>query len=166
MQELIHTLGLDWKLFLAQAANFFIVLVVLRLTIYKPLLGFLAKRKEKIEEGITKSEEADRRLHEADEVKKIKTKEAEGEIVKMMKSAESRAQEESQKIMDAAAKKEAAAMKAALERIEAEKANERKKLYAEAVDLVKKTIMKTVEMNPAVIDEKLIEKALEKQTQS
>ena len=65
MQELIHNLGLDWKLFLAQAFNFLVVLVVLRLTVYKPLLGFLAQRRTKIEEGIMKSEEADRRLHES-----------------------------------------------------------------------------------------------------
>src|SRR3989344_3698060 len=136
MQELIHNLGLDWKLFLAQATNFFIVLVVLKLTIYKPLLDFLAKRKKKIEEGIAKSEEADRRLHEIGEIKKNKIKEAEEEVVKIMKSAESRAKEETQRILDAAA--------------------------AEEVGLMKNVIAKTVEMDPRHIDEALIEKTLKK----
>lgn len=163
MQELIKNFGLDWKLFLAQAANFFILLVILRFTIYKPLLAFLAERKKKIEEGIEKSEEADRRLHEIGDLKKNKIKEADEEVVKIMRSAESRAQEEAQKILDAAAQKEAGVMKTALERIEAEKIAERKKLYTEAVTLVKKIIVKTVELDPQSIDDKLIEKVAKDQ---
>ena len=166
MQSLIQNLGLDWKLFLAQAVNFLIVLVVLRLTVYKPLLAFLASRKKKIEEGVAKSEEADLRLREASELKKNKMKEAETEVLKMMKRAESRAQEETKKIFAEAATKEAGIMKTALERIEAEKTAERKKLYEEAVTLVKKTIAKTVEMNPESIDNTLIEKAMKEQHSS
>ncbi len=158
MQELIHNFGLDWKLFLAQAINFFIVLVVLRLTVYKPLLEFLAKRRGKIEEGIAHGEEAERKLREAQEVKKEKLKEAEVEVVSMMRAAESRAAAETEKIMEAAARKEAGMMKTALERIEAEKAAERKKLYDEAVALVKKMIVKTVELDPKTFDDKLMEK--------
>ncbi len=158
MQDLIKNLGLDWKLFLAQAVNFFIVLVVLRLTIYKPLLEFLAKRRTKIEEGIAKSEEAEKRLHEISELKKNKMKEAEEEAMKMMKSAELRAEEQTQKILDDAAKKEAGMMKTALERIEAEKMAERKKMYDEAVTLVKHVITKTVGIDPKMMDDKLIEK--------
>lgn len=158
MQELIKNFGLDWKLFLAQAANFFIILVILRFTVYKPLLAFLAERKKKIEEGLSKSEEADRRLHEIGELKKNKVKEAEEEVVKIMRNAESRAKEETQKILDAAAQKEAGIMKTAMERIEAEKIAERAKLYNEAVTLVKQIIVKTVELDPRSIDDKLIEK--------
>ena len=160
MQELIKNFGLDWKLFLAQAANFFIVLVVLRLTIYKPLLTFLADRKKKIEEGIMQAEEAKRKMQEANEVKKEKLKEAEAEVVTLMRAAETRAKGDAQKILDEAAHKEAGIMKTAMERIEAEKIAERKKLYDEAVTLVKKTIAKTVEMNPKSIDNALIEKAM------
>jgi len=163
MEGLIQNLGLDWKLFLAQAANFFIVLIVLRFTVYKPLLELLAKRKKKIEEGIAKSEEADRRLHEVGELKKNKIREAEEEVVKVMKNAESRAKEETKKILDAAAVKEAGIMKTALERIEAEKIAERKKLYNEAVGLMKNVIAKTVEMDPKHIDDALIETAMKKQ---
>ncbi len=163
MEGLIQNLGLDWKLFLAQAANFFIVLIVLRFTVYTPLLELLAKRKKKIEEGVAKSEEADRRLHEVSELKKNKMKEAEGEVVKIMRNAESRAKEETQKILDAAAAKEAGIMKTALERIEAEKILERAKLHAEAVTLIKKAITKTVEMDPKYIDDALIEKAMKNQ---
>ena len=158
MQELVHNFGLDWKLFLAQAANFFIVLVVLRFTIYKPLLDFLAKRRVKIEEGIAQAEEAKQKLHEAQELKKIKLKEAEAEVVSVMKNAELRAKEETQKMMNEAAKKETELMKTALERIEAEKVSERKKLYDEAVTMVKRIIVKAVELDPKSIDDKLIEK--------
>ena len=164
MQELVKNFGLDWKLFLAQAVNFFVVLVILRFTVYKPLLNFLAQRRKKIEEGIAHAEEAKRKLHEAQEVRREKIREAETEIVQLMRAAESRAQDETQKILDAAAQKEAGMMKTALERIEAEKIAERNKLYEEAVTLVKKTIAKTVEMNPESIDNALIEKAMKGHT--
>lgn len=159
MQEMLHGLGLDWKLLLAQAVNFFILLVVLRLTVYKPLLRFLAKRRREIEEGIAKTEEARRRLEEIAELKKAKMKEAEGEVAEILSRSEARAKEEAQRIMDAAARKEAEMIKIAHEEIGAEKAAERKRLREESVALVKDILVKAVEMDPKKIDDALIEKA-------
>ncbi len=156
---MLRGLGLDWKLFLAQAVNFFIVLVVLRLTVYKPFLHFLAKRRRGIEEGIAKTEEAKRRLEEITELKKEKMKEAEREVATILNRSELRAKEEAQKIMEAAARKETEMMKTAREEIEAQKAAERKRLHEESVALVKNILVKVVDMDPKNIDDALIEKA-------
>jgi F0F1-type ATP synthase membrane subunit b/b' len=46
MQEeagLLGQLGINWKLFLSQAFNFFILLIVLRAFVYNPLLEIIKK---------------------------------------------------------------------------------------------------------------------------
>ncbi|MEK9178109.1 MAG: ATP synthase F0 subunit B, partial [Patescibacteria group bacterium] len=59
---IIGQLGINWKLFLSQAVNFFILLIVLRAFVYKPLIQVIEKRNKKIKEGLEKAEEADVRL--------------------------------------------------------------------------------------------------------
>jgi F-type H+-transporting ATPase subunit b len=61
MEQLLTQLGIDWHLLISQAVNFFLLLIVLRIFVYKPLLTVLRERREKIENGIIKAEEADRR---------------------------------------------------------------------------------------------------------
>ncbi len=56
---------------------------------YKPLLKLLHDRRDKIELGLTKAEEADRRLHEVDELNKGKIKHAEAEAIGILKKTES-----------------------------------------------------------------------------
>jgi F-type H+-transporting ATPase subunit b len=57
-------LGLNLPLLLAQLINFFIVLVALRLFLYKPILGMLDRRSQRIKEGL---EAADRSKEQAAE---------------------------------------------------------------------------------------------------
>ena len=74
MQQLFAQLGIDWHLLLSQAVNFFLLLVVLRLFVYTPLLKLLHDRRARIEEGLTKADEADKRLVEVEEIGKGKKK--------------------------------------------------------------------------------------------
>lgn len=53
MQDLIHNLGIDWRLLLFQVINFSVLFVVLHRFVFKPLLDILARRKKKIEEGLS-----------------------------------------------------------------------------------------------------------------
>ena len=66
MAELIQNFGLDWRLLLAQAVNFFILLFLLKRFAYGPILNALKTRKTKIEEGIRFGKEAEKRLGEID----------------------------------------------------------------------------------------------------
>ncbi len=79
MEQLLSQLGIDWKLLLSQAVNFFLLLIVLRLFVYKPLLQMLHERRERIEEGIEKAKEADIRLLEAEEMKRSENKRGRGD---------------------------------------------------------------------------------------
>lgn len=51
MSDLIHNLGIDWKLLIAQLINFAILFFVLRRFAFRPLLALLDKRREKVVEG-------------------------------------------------------------------------------------------------------------------
>ncbi|HEX5429740.1 MAG TPA: F0F1 ATP synthase subunit B [Patescibacteria group bacterium] len=54
--NVLGTLGLDWKLFIAQLVNFAIVLVIFWKWIVKPLAKNLTDRQSKIESGIKNAE--------------------------------------------------------------------------------------------------------------
>lgn len=51
MQDLFYSLGIDWKLLLAQVINFFILFFIIYKLFAKPINNFLEERKKAIEEG-------------------------------------------------------------------------------------------------------------------
>lgn len=53
----VGTLGLNLKLFVAQLFNFSIVLLILWKWVFKPVVGALEKRRQKIEDSVKKAEE-------------------------------------------------------------------------------------------------------------
>src|SRR3990167_4931204 len=70
--EVLGTLGIDWKLFIAQLINFGIVLFIFWKWVVKPLGSTLTKRQERIEEGL---KNADRMVDEKKKFEEWKTAE-------------------------------------------------------------------------------------------
>jgi len=62
--EALANLGVDWKLFLAQAVNFVVLLFVLRRFAYRPMLQFLDQRSGRIEQGLKDADIAKKKLTE------------------------------------------------------------------------------------------------------
>lgn len=157
---LIGQLGIDWKLLASQAVNFFILLLILRAFVFKPLLAAIKKRNEKINNGLEKAKEADIRLREVDSVAKNRLKKAEAESMAIIKNTEERAKqlEESLKAKVQERQKKLA------ERIELnakmQLEESRQNVLKEAAELVKKVIAKTVELKPEIIDDALVSKAI------
>lgn len=60
----IGTLGLNWKLFLAQVVNFGVVVFVLWKWVFKPVAGALESRRVKIEQSVKNAEEVQKKLEE------------------------------------------------------------------------------------------------------
>ena len=58
MGEAFTALGINLPQLIAQIANFVVLLVILRLTLYKPILRMLDQRRERIAEGLGAAEEA------------------------------------------------------------------------------------------------------------
>ncbi len=56
MSEAFDALGINLPQLIAQIVNFTVLLVILRLTLYKPILKMLDDRKQKISEGLNAAE--------------------------------------------------------------------------------------------------------------
>jgi F-type H+-transporting ATPase subunit b len=159
MKDLLANFGVDWKLLFSQVVNFLLIFFVLKITVYKPLLSILAERKKKIEIGLEKAVEADKRLSEISEIKVLKVKEAQKEAAEIIREAGIKGKEEEEKIMGQALKKEKEIEERGKERVEAERADVFRRMEKEAIHLVKSILVKTVSLSPEQIDETLIERA-------
>ena len=160
MNALLEQLGINGSLFLSQAVNFFILLIVLTFFVYKPLIKVIKQRNARIKEGLDKANEADIRLREVDNISKNKIKEAEQESIKIISETEEKARildQENQKKAEEKQKEAMALIKKNALRAQ-EEAN--KAVLDKAADLVRKAIIKTVELEPDKIDEALIKKAV------
>ncbi|HET7737117.1 MAG TPA: F0F1 ATP synthase subunit B [Tepidiformaceae bacterium] len=58
MGQAFEALGINGPQLIAQVANFFVLLVILRLTLYKPVLKMLDERRTRIAEGLNAAEKA------------------------------------------------------------------------------------------------------------
>ncbi len=160
MQQLFSQLGIDWHLLASQAVNFFLLLIVLRVFVYKPLLTLLHDRKQKIEDGLVKAEEADTRLREVDMIGKGKIKAAEEEVFALMKKKEGEIKALESKMLAEAKRKEAEALTNTEVLLRAKEEESRQIAEKEAAALVKRAIARTVELAPEKIDDALIAKAV------
>jgi F-type H+-transporting ATPase subunit b len=160
MGQLFHQLGIDWHLLLSQAVNFFLVFVVLRIFVYKPLLALLHERKHKIEEGLVKADEAEKRLKEVDEIGKGRIKAAHEEVLLIMKRKETEVKEMEVALIAEAKEKEAEALRNTEVLLRAKEEESRRATEREAAAFVKRAIARTVELSPEKIDDALIEKAI------
>lgn len=158
--QLLFQLGIDWKIFLSQAVNFFILLLVLNLFVYKPLIKVVKERNQKIKTGLEKAEEADVRLRQIDEIGKGKIKEAEQESIEIIKDTEKRAKVLEHKLQKENEEKQLQTQKEVQAQLEKQLEDNKKIVLAQAGELVKKAIIKTVELKPDAIDEALIKKAV------
>lgn len=166
MSQLFSQLGIDWRLLLSQAVNFFLLLVVLRLFVYQPLLKLLRDRRARIEEGLTKADEADRRLLEVDEIGKGKIKEAEAQALGILKKTESDAKALEMRMLAEAKRKEADELKAKEAMLRAAEEASRHETEQSAAALVRRAIVRTVELSPEKIDDALIAQAVKEAKQA
>lgn len=158
--ELLDQLGINWKLFLSQVVNFFILLVVLTIFVYKPLMKVIAMRTNKIKEGLEKAEEANVRLKQVDEIAKEKIKLAEGESIDIIKKTEQKAKILEQDLQKKGEEKQKELSLKIQQSIKKQEEEANALVLKNAVELVKKTIAKTIELKPEAVDEALIKKAV------
>src|SRR5437868_6054235 len=65
--EILQTLGVEPKLLIAQVVNFVLVLVVLRLLLYKPILKMLDERKKRIAESMAQAQTIQERFEKLEQ---------------------------------------------------------------------------------------------------
>jgi len=157
--ELLFQLGINWKLFLSQAFNFTIIFTALTFLVYKPLMKLLDDRAKKIKEGLEKAQEADTRLKEVDNISKEKIKEAEGKSIEIIRLIGQKAKLLEQEMMEKIETKQKQIALETEKMAQKQKEEAERQVLENSVALVKELIVKTVELNPKDIDDKLIERA-------
>lgn len=161
MSELIKHFGIDWRLLLAQAVNFLILLYVLKRFAYKPILEMLRKRRLEIEKGLEFTESAKEKLKHIEKEQEEKLNEARNEALQIMTSAEDAAKKRKQEILDEANIKVEGVIAEARRLIEEEKSKTNEEVYRNAGDLVKLGIERVLgKLPPEVRDGHLIKEAL------
>ena len=159
MSSFIGQFGIDWKLFLSQLVNFLLILIILRFFVYKPVIKILKERNKKIKEGLDKAEEAGVRLKEVDVMAKNKMKEAENTSINMIKATEKKAKLLENELQKKSEEKQIQMQKELQESYKKQQEQAKEIVLKNAIDLVKKAIIKTVELKPEVIDDALIKEA-------
>lgn len=66
-RETAETFGFDWKIFFSQVISFILVAMALRRFAYKPILGILEERRQRIAEGLLNAEKIKQQLAEAEQ---------------------------------------------------------------------------------------------------
>jgi F-type H+-transporting ATPase subunit b len=102
MSQLLDAFGIDWKLLLAQAVNFAIVLVALRYFLYTPVLTMLEKRRQFVAKGVEDARQAETLLAGADSEAEKRVRAADEESESIVERARHSANDEKSKILDEA----------------------------------------------------------------
>ncbi len=93
MQELIHALGIEWKVLIAQAVNFAVLVFILHRFLYKPILALLRKRREGLVEQKKNEEAAATRLLDIEKEREALVGEARKKSELILKETEKRGKE-------------------------------------------------------------------------
>ena len=99
MDELIHKLGIEWKLLLAQIVNFIILLILLRKFLYKPLLKLMNNRRQKIVEGLEKAKKGEEEFQKIAELREKELVKVQGEAEVIIAKAKEVGDEKQQEIL-------------------------------------------------------------------
>lgn len=118
MQQLLNAFGIDWKLLIAQAVNFAIVLVALRYFLYQPVMTALEKRRKVVAQGVEDAKLAEQKLRGADEAAQKRVSEADQQADDLIKAARADASEEKAKMLKDAEERAAQVTKDAAARAE------------------------------------------------
>ncbi len=161
MANLFSQLGINLPMLVAQAVNFLILLVVLTVFVYRPLLQMMEERRKKIEFGIKGAELAETKMAEAERKYGQRVKEADKEAVKIVSQAEVKAGERKKEIVTEAEEKSETILAEAKITAANRREEELSKLSKEAAILIKEAIIKTTELEPEAVDDKLILQAVE-----
>lgn len=143
--EVLNKFGFEPILFLAQVVNFIIIFVVMKKFLYAPLLKILNERKNKIDEGLKQSEQANKLLQQ--------TLEKEGDILK-------KAQFEAKRIIDDAKRRHDAIIAesedAAKKRVEKMISDAKNQINQETLDAQKRLAGKVSDIAAQMLTKSLL----------
>lgn len=152
MSELFAKLGIDWKLLIANAVTFAIVLWLLRKFAYRPLMNVMDKRRLTIDQGLSDAKKAEDELKSLQVEKAKVLAEAKHESQQMLQEAIRVADARRQELMTKAETDVQVMMAKAKKQMAAEKEQVMDEAKAELADLVVAATKKVV---ASQLDDKL-----------
>lgn len=162
MSDLIKNLGIDWKLLLANASTFFIVLWLLKKFAYKPLLKVIEDRQATAAETVAKAKQVEEELKAVQRNEQAIMAQAKTEALGILQQAKTEADQARQRLVVAAEAEAAqvmAKMKATMAREQATMLSEAKgELAAIVMAATNKVISQQLD---ADLQQKLTRRALE-----
>ncbi|MEA2098449.1 MAG: F0F1 ATP synthase subunit B [Patescibacteria group bacterium] len=135
MMEIFSKLGLDYKLIIAQAVNFVLLLVILQRLAYKPVLKMLNDRTEKIDKSLKQAKKIEEELKKTEETKLIEIKKGKEEYQKIVKEAQEIAERKSTETIKKAKAKTQEIVASAKQEIKSEKEKSVKEAKKEITDI-------------------------------
>lgn len=158
MDSLISTFHLDWKLMIAQAINFLIVILVLYFFALKPLKKLMDERGAMIAGGLENAEKQKELLANAQTEYEAMIAKANSDAAAKMKEAKNDAEAKTAQMMEKAQADVAAAITAGKIQLEAEKATMMQEAKKELTALV---VSATEKVLGGVVTEKIDAKIVE-----
>ncbi|MFZ1987423.1 MAG: ATP synthase F0 subunit B [Minisyncoccia bacterium] len=99
MEQLFEAFGINWKLLLAQAVNFGVLLVALRYFLYRPVMDVLEKRRILVAKGVEDAQAATEKLAQADTEASARLSVAETQASEIVETARHSATDEKTRIV-------------------------------------------------------------------
>lgn len=143
-KSFIDTLGVNWRIFIAQLVNFGLLLLVLWKWVYRPLLKIMRERSDKIEQGLIDAKEAATRLSATEEEIKNKIISAEKETQTIIDQAKYNAITLKNELLAAAKKDKENILAVARRRIVEEKEKMFQEVKTEIADLIVESLKKII----------------------
>lgn len=148
---ILGTLGIDFKLFLAQLVNFGVVLFIFWKWVVKPLGKTLTDRQNRIESGLKNADLMESEKRKFDEWKSAEMKKVRSEAEKVLKGASDTAEKIKVETLGTAQTQANKLVEQAMASIESEKVQMLKEVRTELADLV-------VMASEKILNEKLTDK--------
>lgn len=159
MHELFATLGVDWKLLIAQGLNFGVVLGVLTFFVYRPLMRIMDERRQKIEKGLEDAARAEERLSEIASERKAILRDADKEGRLLIEKSEAKSKEYAALALKRTDEEAKRVLEEAMRSASRAKEEELMKLKGVAGALVASAIAKAVDADPVKVDKALVGRA-------
>ena len=161
MSELLHSLGIEWHILLAQAVNFFVLLAVLWKFAYTPILGIFRKRREDIAKGIADARKAGEHLAKVEKIGEEKLNVARQDALGIVNQAEVVGKQRKEEILAEAAQKSEIVLADARRHADEEQIKAQEEFFAGAEDLLREGIAKVLgRQAPEARDKELIHQAI------
>jgi F-type H+-transporting ATPase subunit b len=161
MGELITHFGIDGRLLLAQAVNFFVLLAVLWKFAYRPILEVFRARRETIARGLADARSAGEHLAKVEKIGEERLVSARAEALGIISQAEATGRQRKEEALADAARKGEAVLADARRAAGEERARAQETLYAGAEDLVREGIARVLgHLPPEARDGDLIRRAV------